>query len=64
MNGYGSQRRVTAAAFTITQMITTTVCPRMYCGVPKKRAILSAIAPNLSAPKAPCRSAWAAACFA
>src|SRR3954469_19627926 len=57
MNGYGSQRRLTAMALAAIHSTTAIVCPTMYCGVPKKRAAASAPRPNASSPKAPrCRS--------
>ena len=52
MNGYGSHRSPTATAFSAIQMMTMSVWPRMYCGVPKKRAAASARRPNASSPKA------------
>ena len=52
MNGYGSQRSPTATALTAIQMMTMKVWPRMYWGVPKKRAAASARRPNASSPKA------------
>src|SRR5689334_15241744 len=52
MKGYGSQRRLTAAAFSAIQTMTSTVWTAMYCGVPKKRAAASARRPNASSPKA------------
>jgi hypothetical protein len=54
MNGYGSQRRLTAMALAAIHSTTTIVCPTMYCGVPKKRAAASAPRPKASSPKAPC----------
>ena len=42
-----------ANALRITQAMTTIDWPMMYCGVPKKRAMRSAIRPNVSTPKAP-----------
>src|SRR3954465_6159540 len=53
MNGYGSQCRTTATAFSRIQTMTTIVWPTMYCGVPKKRAARSAPRPKASPPKAP-----------
>ena len=53
MNGYGSHRRLTATALTAIQSITRMVWPKMYCGVPKKRAAASARRPNASSPNAP-----------
>jgi hypothetical protein len=53
MNGYGSHWRPTATELIAIQKRTTTVCPMMYCGVPKKRAVFSAIRPKESSPKAP-----------
>jgi hypothetical protein len=52
MNGYGSQRRPTATAFTAIHAITSTVWPAMYCGVPKNRAAFSARRPKASSPNA------------
>src|SRR5207245_10466147 len=48
----GSQRKLIATAFSAIQMTTATVCPAMYCGVPKKRAAASALRPKASSPKA------------
>src|SRR3954453_22110175 len=62
MNGYGSQRSVTATALSAIQTITTTVWPTMYCGVPNTRAIRSAMRPKESCPNAPCRCACARWC--
>src|SRR6185437_6874219 len=52
MNGYGSQRSPTATALSAIQTMTMMVWPRMYCGVPKKRAAASARRPKASSPKA------------
>ena len=50
MNGYGSKwTRIEYALKTI-QKMTTTVCPKMYFGVPKSRASRSANWPNQSSP--------------
>ena len=46
------ERPTKANALRITPAMTTIDWPMMYCGVPKKRAMRSAIRPNVSAPKA------------
>jgi hypothetical protein len=57
MNGYGSQWLTSATELRTTHAITTSVCPTMYCGVPKKRAAPSAYWPNASRPNGlKCRS--------
>src|ERR671932_2699720 len=53
MNGYGSQCATNPTAFTTIHAMTSTLCPTMYCGVPKKRAAFSAPRPKASWPKAP-----------
>jgi hypothetical protein len=53
MNGYGSHRRLTAAALRMIHAMTTTVWPTMYCGVPKNRAACSTQRPKASRPNVP-----------
>ena len=53
MKGYGSHRKLIATALSAIQTMTTSDWPRMYWGVPKKRAARSALRPNASWPKAP-----------
>lgn len=43
--------------FSTTHANTATVCPTMYCGVPKNLAAFSANRPNASLPNAPCSCA-------
>jgi hypothetical protein len=52
MNGLGSQWLTSAIELNAIHSATTIVCPMMYCGVPKKRAVLSARRPNVSSPNA------------
>src|SRR5436309_10628280 len=60
MNGYGSQRKLIATPLSAIQAMTTSVCPMMYWGVPKKRAACSAPRPKTSGPKVPWCSSRAA----
>src|SRR3954462_14230354 len=54
MNGYGSNGwNRSSDALSTSQKATTTVCPTMNLGVPKKRAKRSAARPKRSPPKAP-----------
>jgi hypothetical protein len=53
MYGRLSQLYAHAKELSAIHAITRIVWPRMYCGVPKKRAIRSAFRPNASVPKAP-----------
>ena len=59
MNGYTSQAnpRRNWVEFSTTHAKTATVCPTMYCGVPKNLAAFSANRPNASLPNAPCSCA-------
>src|SRR5918994_1535753 len=61
MNGYGSQRRLTATTFSVIQTITMIVWTARKRPVPRKRAIVSANAPTasgLSRRKLPNRRVW------
>jgi hypothetical protein len=57
MKGYGSQRKVTTAAFSMIHTMTQAVCVSRYAGVPKNLATFSATCPNSSEPKGEAR--WA-----
>jgi hypothetical protein len=55
MNGYGSKWKTIAKPLQMIHAMTTIVCPMMYFGVPKNRAMCSAARPNASFPKGAAR---------
>jgi hypothetical protein len=50
IQGRGSQWYTKPTELSTIQMTTTIVCPMMYCGVPKNRAVFSDRRPNASSP--------------